>query len=245
MFNPLLVEKYEEILRASPGSKVFSSLAQIYRARKQLKKAEKICLQGISHNPSYSAGYVLLAKIHRDKGDSRQALAILNQARELGPDNYQVYQLLGEIHREMRDPAGTLSAFKMVLFLRPWDQTAKKTVEHLEAMLPPEDIEAALPPKEQPQGQPSGQAPRSAAARERPQGQPNSQAAGTAAGPAAGPAGQTYMDTAERKKAVEGSFPQKNPQPPGLKSRKRLEKVKKLQRILSRIERAAAARPAL
>ena len=135
MFNPLLVKKYEEILKANPQSKVFCSLAQVYRMEKNLKKAEKICLQGISHNPSYSAGYVLLAKIHRDSNKIDRALAILNQAKELGPENHQVYQLLGEIYREKREPLKTLSAFKMVLFLKPWDQTAKKTVEHLETML--------------------------------------------------------------------------------------------------------------
>ncbi len=135
LFNPFLIKKYKSLLVANPKSKVFCPLAQVYRLKKELKKAEEICLKGIQYNPSYAVGYILLAKIYKDQNQTSKALKALNKAKELSPDNHQIYQLLGEIYREEEDLEKTLAAFKMVSFIRPWDQTAKKTIQHLERAL--------------------------------------------------------------------------------------------------------------
>jgi len=129
------MKKYKSLLLKNPKSKVFYPLAQIYRLNNQLQEAEKICLQGLKHHPNYATGYILLAKIYRAQKQNQKAFKSLNQAKELSPDNYQIYQLLGELYREQKDIEKTLSAFKMVAFIRPWDQTAKKTIQHLENSL--------------------------------------------------------------------------------------------------------------
>ena len=181
-----------------------------------------------------------------DGGRPDQALAILNQAKELGPENHQIYQVLGEIYREKRDPLKTLSAFKMVLFLRPWDETAKKTVEHLEAMLPQAEREA-----EEGQGGKKGE--------EKYKPAEGNKAAGAAEAPEIpipgiqgipeGPESQTRLpeSPARIQKIAE-----KSPRPaagetaapaPGHKSRRRRVKMKKLQKALARLERAIPLPP--
>ena len=135
LFNPFLIKKYENILVKNPKSKVFCPLAQVYRLRKKLEKAEKICLNGIQYNPTYATGYILLAKIYKDQNQTSKSLETLNKAKELSPDNYQIYQLYGEIYKEQKKLPETLAAFKMVSFIKPWDQNAKKTVQHLEKIL--------------------------------------------------------------------------------------------------------------
>ncbi|MGI9548662.1 MAG: tetratricopeptide repeat protein [Bdellovibrionales bacterium] len=132
LFNPFLIRKYKSLLAKNPKSKIFCPIAQIYRMSKEFEKARKICLKGIQENPTYATGYIVLAKIYKDQNKIDLAFKSLNKAKELSPDNYQIYQLFGEIYREKKDLEKTLSAFKMVSFLKPWDQTAKKTVQHLE-----------------------------------------------------------------------------------------------------------------
>ena len=135
LFNPFLVKTYQDILNKDPTSKVFCPLAQIYRLKKDLETAKQICLRGIIHNSSYSAGYITLAQIYGEEDNTEEALAALNRARELSPNNPKVYQIFGEIYQKKNDIEKTLWAFKMVLFIRPWDQTAQKIVQQLEKTL--------------------------------------------------------------------------------------------------------------
>ena len=135
LFNPFLVKTYQEILAKNPTSKVFCPLSQVYRLKKELEKARLTCLRGITYNPSYSAGYITLAQIYGDENNTEEALAALNRARELSPENPKVYQIFGELYQKKNDIEKTLWAFKMVLFLRPWDGTARKIVSQLEKAL--------------------------------------------------------------------------------------------------------------
>ena len=147
LFNPFLVKTYQEILAKNPTSKVFCPLSQVYRLKKELEKAKLTCLRGITHNPSYSAGYITLAQIYGDENNTEEALAALNRARELSPDNPKVYQIFGELYQKKNDIEKTLWAFKMVLFLRPWDGTAQKIVKQLEkALFKTARPQAAVPP---------------------------------------------------------------------------------------------------
>ena len=140
LFNPFLIKKYESLLKKNPYSKIFCPLAQIYRSRKELKKAQEICKKGLQSNPSYFMGYIVQAQIYKDQGRFKESLGSLHQAKALSPDNVKTYQLYGEIYMEQKDIERTLSAFKMILFLRPSDAFAKKVVEQLEDALSKEVI---------------------------------------------------------------------------------------------------------
>lgn len=135
LYNPLLVKKLEEILKKDPSSKSFCSLAYIYRSKGELEKAEKLCLEGLVYNPSYSQAYVLLGEIYREQKKMKKAIKVLNKAKELNPDNPNIYKNLGEIYKKQNDMEKTLDAYKMVLFLKPGDKTAVLTVKHLEKVL--------------------------------------------------------------------------------------------------------------
>ena len=132
LFNPFLIKKYKNILKKNPNSKIFCPLAQIYRSRKDFEKAKALCEKGLQRNPNYFAGYLVQAQIYKDQGYLEEALKSLHRAKALSPDNTQMYQLYGEIYMEQRDIPKTLSAFKMILFIKPWDKFAQKVVEQLE-----------------------------------------------------------------------------------------------------------------
>ena len=145
LFNPILVKKYEDILTQHPESKVFYPLAQIYRMKKQLKKAEELCLEGLTHHPNHSPAYITLAQIYRDQHKIEKSIKTLKKAQELSPDNPQIYQIFGEIYQDQKNMEKSLWAYKMVLFLSPWDSFAKKIVEQLEKPLLKEETSYATP----------------------------------------------------------------------------------------------------
>ena len=135
LYNPLLVKKLEENLKKDPGSRSFCSLVQIYYSQGELEKAEKLCLEGLVYNPSYSQAYVILAEIYRSQGHIEKAVRYLTRAKEFNPENPNIYKNLGEIYRKQNDLKKTLQAYKMMLFLKPEDKTAISTVQHLEKIV--------------------------------------------------------------------------------------------------------------
>jgi len=135
LYNPLLVKKLEEHLKEEPGSRSFCSLAQIYYSQGNLEKAEKLCLEGLIYNPFYSQAHVILAEIYKDRGHMEKAIKCLAKAKEFNPENPNIYKNLGEIYKKQNDLEKTLQAYKMVLFLKPEDQTAIFTVQHLEKVI--------------------------------------------------------------------------------------------------------------
>ena len=135
LYNPLLVKRLEEHLKKDPSSKSFCSLAQIYHSKGEWEKAEKVCLEGLIYNPSYTQAYVVLGEIYKSQGKIKKAIKCLTQAKERNPDNPNIYKNLGEIYKQQNDIEKTLNAYKMMAFLKPWDKTAISTVQHLEKML--------------------------------------------------------------------------------------------------------------
>lgn len=152
LYNPLLIKKLEEHLKKDPRSKSFCSLAQIYFAQGELEKAEKLCLEGLIHNPSYSQAYVILAEIYRKKNQVEKAIPLLIKAKELNPDNPNVYKNLAEIYKAKNDLEKTFNAYKMVAFLKPDDETAIKTVQHLEKVMAGQATESKQTTEQQKEG---------------------------------------------------------------------------------------------
>lgn len=141
LFSAPIVKRYQDILKAVPYSTAFCPLAQIYRMRKELDSAEKLCLQGLKYNPRHWGGHIALAQIYKDRGNQQDALKYLNKAKGIDPENPRTYELLGEIYREKRDMESSLAAFKMVLFLHPWSQFAAQMVKQLENKISSPEIE--------------------------------------------------------------------------------------------------------
>lgn len=135
LFNPLLIKNLEEILKKDPTSKSFCSLAQIYCSQSEFKKAEQLCLKGLTHNPSYSQGYVILGEVYKAQGDIEKAIKVLNKAKEFNPDNPNIYKNLAEIYKTKKDLEKTLDSYKMLSFLKPEDKTASAAIPHLETIL--------------------------------------------------------------------------------------------------------------
>ncbi|MDX9731992.1 MAG: tetratricopeptide repeat protein, partial [Bdellovibrionales bacterium] len=67
-----------------------------------------------------------------EKKATKDAIEQLQKASELSPDNILAFQLLGETYLETKRPKDALKAFKMVLFLNPLHERARKMVKKWE-----------------------------------------------------------------------------------------------------------------
>jgi tetratricopeptide (TPR) repeat protein len=137
------IYEYRRLLAKDPMSKVFAPLAEALRENKQLAEAEKIAARGVQKHPRYVGGYVALGRVLMDQLKFDQALPILKEAKRLDPQNLLALQLLGTTLLQIKNPKEALKAFKMVLFLNPSSEKARKAVAKLET-LSAEDYEEEI-----------------------------------------------------------------------------------------------------
>lgn len=127
-------EKYQKILAKDPSSKLFAPLADAFRERGQLEKAQQVAHQGIQLHPDYVGGYTVLSRIYFEQKKLNECIETLNQVLTLAPENLTAYQLLAEAHTELRQLDLALKAHKMALFLNPLNEKSRKAVEKLEVL---------------------------------------------------------------------------------------------------------------
>lgn len=132
--NDEAIEKYQKILLKDPTSKAFAALAEAYRERGKAKEAEAVARKGLRHNAEYVSGYVALARALMDQDRIDEALPVVQKATQFDPENILALQLLGACHLYLQNTKSALKAFKMVLFLNPQSEKARKAVEKLETL---------------------------------------------------------------------------------------------------------------
>lgn len=128
------IEKYQLILEKDPNSQVFAPLAEAYREMGMLQEAHRVVTAGVQRHPQFVGGLVTYGKVMRDLGEFKNALEHLKRAVSLSPENILAHQLLAEVQLASKNPKEALKAFKMVLFLNPNSQSAKKAVQKLESL---------------------------------------------------------------------------------------------------------------
>jgi tetratricopeptide (TPR) repeat protein len=128
------IEKYKEIFRKDPNSQVFAALSDAYRDLGMLAEAEKVARHGVQRHPTYVSGFVSLGRILVAQEKWKEAEGVLLKAATLAPENLLAYQLLGQVYIQLKRPKEALKTYKLVLFLNPQSERAKKAVEKLESL---------------------------------------------------------------------------------------------------------------
>lgn len=132
--NQSAIEKYLQLYRREPGSKVFAPLAEAYRKNGQIEHALDIALKGVKIHPDFASGRVTLGRIYMAQKLWEKGLQELKQAADLNPEILLAHKLIGECHLEMHEPQKALEAFKMTLYLDPLDEKAQLMVKKLESL---------------------------------------------------------------------------------------------------------------
>jgi predicted regulator of Ras-like GTPase activity (Roadblock/LC7/MglB family) len=74
------IAKCERILETNPQSQIFAALAEAYRKKGDITKAQEICAQGLLIHPDYPSARIVMAKIFITKGNYELAREELNKA---------------------------------------------------------------------------------------------------------------------------------------------------------------------
>ncbi len=128
------IEKYQEIFKKDPNSQVFAALSDAYREMGMMVEAERTARHGVERHPTYVSGFVALGRVLSAIENWKEAEVALLRAATLAPENILAYQLLGQVYIHQKRPKEALKTYKLVLFLNPQSEKAKRAVEKLESL---------------------------------------------------------------------------------------------------------------
>jgi diguanylate cyclase (GGDEF)-like protein/PAS domain S-box-containing protein len=137
------MKKYRTMLGSNPASRIFATLAELYRKHGMYDEAIGMCLKGLKHHPGYLSGRVVLGLAYFDKGMLREAAEELEQVISAKPDHLMAARALGDVMLADGDIRQAEFYFNRVLSLAPDDPDVTRK---LETLAPRAEREAAPVP---------------------------------------------------------------------------------------------------
>jgi uncharacterized membrane protein len=116
-----MVEKYEQILAADPGSMVFIELARALIERGEAARAVAVCDRGLQVHPRSVQGRVTRGRALLLLERTADALEELERATGLDPENPYAFNLVGETLLQRRQYAAALPVLRRAALLREGD----------------------------------------------------------------------------------------------------------------------------
>lgn len=92
------IVKCQKILAQDPNSQIFAALAEAMRRKGDLKKAFRVCQNGLKVHPSYGSAHVVMAKINLDRQLFDWAEIEARKAAECDGWSRATELLMSEIH---------------------------------------------------------------------------------------------------------------------------------------------------
>src|SRR5256885_17126788 len=147
-----MVEKYDQILSADPGSMVFVELAKALLDRGDSTQAIGVCNAGLQHHPESVVGRVLWGKALISCGKPAEAMAQFDEAIAIDRENPYAYNLIGEVllHKGLHRSA--LPILKKAVALQPNDTRVRQWLDQTTRAL--NGGEGRAPPADTPPGSP-------------------------------------------------------------------------------------------
>jgi len=129
------IDRFRELLRRDPRSRVFAPLAEACRREGLLEEAVAVASAGVAQHPAYAGGRLALSRALLDLGRLREAEEELERAAAASPGVAIAYRLLGEARGRLGDRRGAFEAFARALALDPSDTLARRGVLDLDALM--------------------------------------------------------------------------------------------------------------
>jgi len=141
------IKKHRATLESNPASRVFATLAELYRKQGMFDEAIGLCIKGLKHHPDYLSGRVVLGLAYLDKGMLREAAEELERVVSSKPDHLMAARALADVMLADGNTERAAYYFNRVLTLAPADPEVTKKLESLAA---PPDIPTILPEADEP-----------------------------------------------------------------------------------------------
>ena len=126
------LEKLREKVEKDPNSKLFVSLAEMYRKAGRLDEAMSVLQGGIARQPAYTTARVALGKIYIEKELKKEAKEEFEAVVAAIPDNLYAQKKLAEIYMEEGHRDNAKKALRVVIRLNPMDEEAASFLKELD-----------------------------------------------------------------------------------------------------------------
>src|SRR5512145_2164824 len=146
-----IVEKYEQILKADPKSRIFVELARALLDKGDAARAVEICERGLEHHPGSILGRVIWGRGLLERNELKGAMDQFEIAIALEPANPYAFNLVGEALLAKDHPREAIPVLARAVELQPADHRVQGLLDeamrrHREAH-PTEPTPAAVAPK--------------------------------------------------------------------------------------------------
>ncbi|MEO0136818.1 MAG: tetratricopeptide repeat protein [candidate division WOR-3 bacterium] len=110
---------------------IFATLADVYLTSGMIDEAISILKDGLSRNPNYTLGKIILGRAYYLKGDIEQAQKILEEIYEQAKESENENLYLGHIYKRLGDYEKAIKFYEATLKINPENKEAKQELELL------------------------------------------------------------------------------------------------------------------
>jgi len=121
---------------------IFATLADVYLTSGMVDEAISILKDGLSRNPNYTLGKIILGRAYYLKGDTEQALKILEEIYDQAKESESENLYLGHIYKKLGDYEKAISFYEATLKINPENKEAKQELELLKPKIKMEEVVA-------------------------------------------------------------------------------------------------------
>ncbi len=125
------LERLKEKVRKDPNSRLFISLADLYRKEGLLEEAVRVLTEGLERQPDYMSARVALGKIYLEENRLDSALTEFSLVAKAIPGNLFAQRKLADIYMMMDDAERAKAALETVVRLNPLDKEAEEALGRL------------------------------------------------------------------------------------------------------------------
>ncbi len=110
---------------------IFATLADVYLTSGMIDEAISILKDGLSRNPNYTLGKIILGRAYYLKGDLEQALKILEEIYEQAKESENENLYLGHIYKKLGDYEKAIHFYEATLKINSENKEAKQELDLL------------------------------------------------------------------------------------------------------------------
>ncbi|MEO0106384.1 MAG: tetratricopeptide repeat protein [candidate division WOR-3 bacterium] len=110
---------------------IFATLADVYLSSGMIDEAISILKDGLSRNPNYTLGKIILGRAYYLKGETEEALKVLEEIYEQAKESENENLYLAHVYKKLGDYEKAIQFYEATLKINPENKEAKQELELL------------------------------------------------------------------------------------------------------------------
>lgn len=126
-----ILEKLKLSLNRGNESTLFAKIAEESRARGEVKKALKICADGIEKYPNYATGHYILARCYLEEEMNTEAKESLAEALKFAPHHIAALTELASLYQIENNSSQALHYYRQALAIDPLNERIQSLIQSI------------------------------------------------------------------------------------------------------------------